>query len=211
MDAYHVMAGEERLGPFSLEEIAGMIESGELSLEQHAWAEGMEDWMPISAILEQAGAAVHAVVEDEDGEIVEKALLEGPGFAITALHLVLGEEVWEWAAINKAEVEVEHTKRGKAIAGTIFFGVIGVILLALPLFHNLGEKALWIIWGVIALGCVVMFFRNASTAFRPTPTFLAVHLADGDDRIVPLSHRQARHACDAINARLKGSCPSEEA
>jgi|GEM_PF-4804394 len=222
MDAYHVQAGESRLGPFSLEELAEKVGSGELALSDLVRESENAGWVSIADLLAAEGATVEIVQEetgesqevadsdDDAEEVVEETLLDGPGFVVTPEHLVLGEEIFSWGVLNKAEVEIEHTRRGPALAGTVVFGVVGLIVLLLPLFHDPGAVALWVIWGVVVAACLVLFCRNATTAFRSAGTFLAVHLADGDDRIVPLTPHKARQACDLINERIGQSRAEEQ-
>ena len=41
----------KQLGPYSADEIRSRITSGEVALSTLAWAEGMQDWVPVSEIL----------------------------------------------------------------------------------------------------------------------------------------------------------------
>ena len=46
-----LLQGTKQLGPYSADEIRSRITSGEVALSTLAWAEGMQDWVPVSEIL----------------------------------------------------------------------------------------------------------------------------------------------------------------
>lgn len=49
---YYVMVGDERRGPFTLQQLQGMWQSGAITMDTKYWIEGLDDWMPLSSILE---------------------------------------------------------------------------------------------------------------------------------------------------------------
>ena len=49
---YFVMVGDEQRGPFTLEQLQGMWRSGSVTMDSKYWIEGLDEWMPLSSILE---------------------------------------------------------------------------------------------------------------------------------------------------------------
>ena len=47
----YVTKNEQRLGPFSLEQARSMTASGEFSPKDHAWHQGLPDWVALSAVI----------------------------------------------------------------------------------------------------------------------------------------------------------------
>lgn len=188
MHAIYVLEGESQTGPFSPDEIRRAIASNALTLAHLGWYEGCEGWKPLSEILADA--------DEEDVEVVQS----GPGYVLTTEALRVRDEIFALDQVSRATVEVEHTRRGRPIAATIFFGFLVVVALAMP--HKPETPTQWILWALSLLLFLVFFLRFALTAFRPSATFLAIHLADGDDRILPMSRKDAESAREAIHQTL---------
>lgn len=204
MSAIYVMAGDERVGPLTTEEIREAVEEGRLSLENLAWQEGMEDWLPLSEVLE-----IPEDCDSEEEDFESMILLEGPGYILSPGCLQVGTELFPIANLVKAEVEIEHTKRGKAVGASIVFGVLLAVALAMPLRPETSQH--WILWGISVVVIVGLLIRSLLAAFKPTPAFVAVHLLGGDDRILPMSPSEARAAANAVNNAIAASRESAEA
>jgi len=185
-----VLVGEERVGPMSADEIRSSVSEGRFTLGHLGWVEGMENWLPLAEILESG------IAEEEEPVV----LTEGPGYVLTDQALRVVDEVFPLGAVAKATVEVEHTKRGPAIAGTILFGLLAVIAVAMP--HKPQTNAQWTVWALSAVVILVLFSRCLFSAFKPSATFVAIHLVGGDDRILPMASKDAAAAEKAINASL---------
>lgn len=54
---YFVKRGEERFGPYSLSDLQRYVQSGNISLDDLAQSEGMQDWVPVSQALGNIPAA----------------------------------------------------------------------------------------------------------------------------------------------------------
>src|ERR1043166_7810628 len=50
MQIYVARAGQQT-GPFSLEEVRSMLDSGRIALTDLAWKEGLESWQPLDRVL----------------------------------------------------------------------------------------------------------------------------------------------------------------
>ena len=190
MNAIYVLAGEERVGPMSASEVLDAVNAGRFALGNLGWHEGMEEWKPLSEFL----------VEDS-GEGDMEVLAEGPGYVLTPSALRVREEVFSLFQISKATLETEHTKRGRPLAWGIIFGICTVIALAMP--HRPETTNQWIFWAVSLGIFALLAARNLFNAFRPSGNFVAVHLADGDDRVLPMSDVEAREAVKSITKALE--------
>ncbi|MEX1118452.1 MAG: hypothetical protein WEB60_06615, partial [Terrimicrobiaceae bacterium] len=169
--------------------------------DQLAWSEGMEEWAPLSVFLSE-----EVSVEGIEGATV---ILEGPGYLLSPSLFQVGAEVFPMMALLRAEVEVEHTKRGKFIIGSIITGVLTLLTLAMPLRPETTNH--WILWSISLVVLLFFFIRSLLGAFKETPAFVAVHLTNGDDRILPMSPRQAKAAAAAINETIRAAKePTEE-
>jgi TM2 domain-containing membrane protein YozV len=49
---YFVMVNNEQRGPFTLEQLQGMWKSGAVTMDTQYWVEGLDEWMPLSSILD---------------------------------------------------------------------------------------------------------------------------------------------------------------
>jgi hypothetical protein len=103
-------------------------------------------------------------------------------------------------ALLKAEVEIEHTRRGAAIAWSIVFGVLTVLTLAMPLRPETTNH--WILWSITLVVFLLGFVRCLMGAFRPTPAFVAIHLTNGDDRILPMRRKMAIETARVVNEAI---------
>ncbi len=200
MSAIYVLAGEERVGPLTTEVLREGVERGVYSDEQLAWSEGMEDWAPLSVFL----------AEETPDDIPEgmHVILEGPGYLLTESLLQVGVDIFPIVALLRAEVEVEHTKRGKFIISSIITGVLTILTLAMPLRPETANH--WILWSISLAVLLFFFIRSLLGAFKETPAFVAVHLRNGDDRILPMSPRQAKAAAVAINDAIRAAVATAE-
>lgn len=212
MSAIYVMAGEERVGPLTTWELMEKVASGEFSPDLFAWKEGMEDWCAVGQILEleapEPEDSVVAVPEfpdsgdpdSEDAEEVSGVLLEGPGYLLSQGSLQVGPDLFPMHALLKAEVEIEHTRRGKAIAWSIVFGVLTILTLAMPLRPETTNH--WVLWSITLVVFLLGFVRCLMGAFRPTPAFVAIHLTNGDDRILPMRRKMAIETAKVVNEAI---------
>jgi hypothetical protein len=67
---YFVKRGEERFGPYSLSDLQQYVQSGNISAEDVAQSEGMNNWVPVAQILGNIPAAHSSI----DGTAVAMAL-----------------------------------------------------------------------------------------------------------------------------------------
>ena len=197
MHEIYVLDGDSQVGPFTPDEIRRAISENRLTLAHLGWHAECETWKPLAEILEPG----------QESEGIE-VLKEGPGYVLTSKALRVREEIFPLEDVARATVEVEHTRRGRAIAATIVFGFLLVVALTLP--HKPENPTQWTIWGISVIVVIFFLLRFAISAFRPSATFLAIHLMDGDDRILPMTQREAEHASKAIHEALASFHQSSE-
>jgi hypothetical protein len=191
VSAIYVLAGEERVGPMTASEVLAAVNEGRFALGSLGWQEGMDGWKPLAEFL------------FDDSEEEAEVVAEGPGYVLTSAALRVRDEVFSLFQVSKATLEAEHTKRGSPLMWGIIFGVCTVIALAMP--HRPETTNQWVLWG-LSLGIFVLLsVRNLFNAFRPSGCFVAIHLADGDDRVLPMADGEAREAVDAIMETLAKS------
>ncbi len=212
MSAIYVMAGEERVGPLTTWELREKVVSGEFTPDQFAWKEGMEEWCEVSQILELEDSEPQDSVvpeseisdsqgpESEDSEEESGVLLDGPGYLLSQGSLQVGPDLFPMHALLKAEVEIEHTRRGKSIVWSIVFGVLTILTLAMPLRPESTNH--WILWSITLVLFLLAFVRCLMGAFRPTPAFVAIHLTNGDDRILPMRRQMAIETAKVVNEAI---------
>lgn len=190
MHAIYVLENGSQVGPFSPDDIRRAVAENRMTLSQLGWHEGCESWKPLAEILEGLKSS------EEDLPVVA----EGPGFVLTREALRIREEIFPLDLVAKSTVEVEHTRRGRYLVWTIVFGFLVVVALAMP--YKPESTKQWIIWGICLAAFLLLTLRFALLAFRPSPTFLAVELTNSDERILPMSRREAEAAKNAIEKAL---------
>ena len=195
MSTIYVLKEGRKTGPFTTEELEGNVEAGILSRDDLFWTEGMEDWQPLSTVIE--------LVVPEESEPAEplEVLHEGGGARVTAgaVHLTSGEEI-PLAEITKVVVQHETIKRFKPVAGCIVLGV-AIICLALVEIPRTTTNH-WIIWGAVLLALSLWWLRLLLLALRIPAALVVIDLRSGDERIVRTKTAAAEDLCGAINLAL---------
>jgi hypothetical protein len=80
----------KQIGPFPAEAIVGMIDRGELSVDDYFWREGMADWQPLSEWQTKADAPAEVFSRSGDPlPTLPPALGEHPGFMRRAAAHIL--------------------------------------------------------------------------------------------------------------------------
>ena len=99
---YYLLRGSERLGPYTEEQVRGMLARGEAGPDMLAWHEGRADWAPLGALLGQpfpapAAPGPGAPPPASKGVQILKGCLMAFG-AFSAVMVVLGGIVFGIAA-----------------------------------------------------------------------------------------------------------------
>jgi len=200
MSTIYVLKEGQKIGPFTTEELEDKVVEGLFSREDLFWTEGMDDWEPLSTVIE-------AVAESApDLSIQEDALYNAGGTVVTsqAVHLSGGEEI-PVAGISKVAVQSERIKRFKPVAGCIVVGVVIVCfaLLEIPRI----TPTHWILWGLVLLGLALWWVRLLLLALRIPATLVIIDLQNGDERIIRAKAREAKELCGAIDLARAESRP----
>lgn len=193
MSTIYVLKEGRETGPFTTEELEGKVEAGELSREDMFWTEGMEEWQPLSTVLE-------AVPDSgETPEEIADVLYDAAGAAVVtphAVHLSCGEEI-PLAGISKVAVQSEQVKRFKPVAGCIVLGVVIVCLALLEIPRTTATH--WVLWAGVLLALLLWWVRMLLLALRTPATMVVIDLHDGDERIVRARAKVAQELCGAID------------
>lgn len=197
MSAIYVLAGDERVGPFTTEEIREKVGQGIFTPEHLGWQEGLETWVPVSSLI-------------PDEEVVEETqiLHESRQCRLTTESLEFGGQVIPLDEMASVEVEADHTKRARPILGIIIFTLLLLVLLFSPL-HLVASNALIVrIVGGVILGFLLI--RSLLAALSPAQAIVAILLRDGETRMLTLPHAEALVLIKAINEAVRTSNINEE-
>jgi hypothetical protein len=139
VSAIYVLAGDERVGPFTIEEIRDKMGQGIFTPENLGWQEGLETWVPVISL-----------IPDEEAAEETEPLHESRQCTLTKENLEFGGQVIPLDEMASVEVEAEHTKRSRPVVGIIIFTLLLLMLLFSPL-HLVASNALIvrIVGGVI--------------------------------------------------------------
>jgi len=78
MDIY-ITKNDENIGPFSIDEVREKLSVGEVSAEDFAWHDGLEEWLPLSEILAQDAPSSGAELPPGAPPPPRSSKLRGPG------------------------------------------------------------------------------------------------------------------------------------
>lgn len=197
MSAIYVLAGDERVGPFTIEEIREKVGQGIFTPENLGWQEGLETWVPVSSL-----------IPDEEASEETQILHESRQCTLTTESLEFGGQVIPLDEMASVEVEAEHTKRSRPILGIIIFTLLLLVLLFSPL-HLVASNALIVrIAGGVILGFLLI--RSLLAALSPAQAIVAILLRDGGTRMLTLPHAEALVLIKAINEAVGTSNTIEE-
>jgi hypothetical protein len=192
MSEIYVQRGDQKVGPFTTEELEGKVAGGELSPEDLFWSEGMEEWQPLSTVItiETQDDVGEISDPEDDGGDVEALAQEGTAIlheiadtTITthALHLPCGEVI-AFENIVKAGVQTETIRRFKPVALCIVVGV-AIVCLALAEIPRTNLTH-WVFWGVVLIGLLLWWVRLFLDTLRVGSSMVVIDLKDGDERII---------------------------
>lgn len=200
MSVIHVQRGDQKLGPFTTEELEEKVAAGELSPEDLFWSEGMEEWQPLATVItieatqdEGAEESISHLASEESGILHEIA---GTTVTTHAVHLECGA-VLPLTEITKVEVQTEKVRRAKPIVGCVVLGVVivGLALAEIPRTTTTH----WILWGSVLAVLFIWWIRLLMNGLRVGASMVVIDLKDGDERIIRASPGLARELREAIN------------
>ena len=62
MREYYLLVDNQQVGPYTAEQLHDLLAQGQLTPESPAWYDGLPDWAPVGAILEEVAAPAPAPV-----------------------------------------------------------------------------------------------------------------------------------------------------
>lgn len=148
----YIRRGEQRLGPFSLEEVRSKLETGEFKLEEPAWHVGLAGWSSLGAIV-QSGAVPaekgrkHSPAGIGSGVSAGVSLVMGLLLVYLVLHLLPAQ------AAGSRQVTLMLV--GFLAIGLIFISFLGVVLGCISCFSKKREKG-WSTLGLVANGLILV-------------------------------------------------------
>lgn len=186
MSAIYVLAGDERDGPFTIEEVRDKMAAGVYTPDTLIWQEGQEQWFPLSSLIE-----VSVPEENQNPEAAEEAIVlhESRQCRLTTEYLEFGNQAIPLNEMVTVEVEAEHTNRSRPVGGVILFSFLLLILLFVPL-HLISDYDAFIrIGGSVLL--VFLLIRSLLAALSPAQAIVSILLNDGEPRMLTLPHAEA--------------------
>lgn len=194
MSAIHVLKEGHEWGPFTAEELEGQVEAGAFSREDLFWTDGMEDWQPLSLVIQMVDAEAEAVPAEE------QVYYDRGGLRVTAEKIELEGADLPLGLVVRAEAQVEIRRRLRAYAGCIILAVIILCVALVEIPRTTFTH--WALWGAVLAGLGIWCLRCAYSAFRPSRSHVAIDLVDHDERIVQIRAEEAHAFADAINRAL---------
>lgn len=225
MSTLYVLKEGQKRGPFTTEELEQKVESGEFARDDQFWTEGMEEWLPLSEIIQIETPAVSeevsageeaAEVPSEESEqsrsVLEEeeatTLYDSDCIKVTTAEVELSDVSIPIIGISKVTAQIETIHRAKPLIGCIVIGVIIVCLALLEIPKTTVTH--WTIWGLVLLGLGLWWLRCLIAALRTPRSMLVIDLTDGDEHITRLSPKEVTLSANAIKQAMAARVPVEE-
>ena len=215
MSALYIQKEGRQWGPFTEEELGGQMATGAFSKEDLYWTEGMEQWLPLSGIVEvepetDANVAVATAEESPPEEVEEEELADDDGvyFNESGILITLDEITWkagtlEPVLVAKTSATIEKVRRTKPLIAAVAAGVAGICLALLELPKT--TAAHWAIWvGVLVLLFFAML-RMLYSGLRPARSMVVLDMVDGTEYIIPAGPEIAQRVNDCIERAANDS------
>lgn len=199
MSAIHVLKEGHEWGPFTTEELEGQVEAGTFSQDDLFWTDGMEDWQPLSVVIQMVGEAPAA-------ESSEPAIYyDQRGLRVTAEKVELADVDIPLGLVVRADAQVEIRHRFRPLAGCVILAVVMICLIFLDIPRT--NLTHWAIWAAVLTGVGLWWLRCAYDAFRPSRSHVAIDLTDRNERIVQIKPELAHPFADAVNRAVADHHP----
>ena len=142
----YIAKNDQKLGPYSADEIRNRISTGEFSEADPGWHDGLPNWQPLSQIVAGLPSGPRAL---------PSSILATISFAISMLGIPAWLFLLIMAARGVAEGESETSPMMITIGLLLFAGIganiVGLILGIIPLMKSVSNKWMAIV-GVIVNG-----------------------------------------------------------
>ncbi len=203
MSALYIQKEGRQWGPFTTEELEGQVAAGSFSREDLYWTEGMEEWLPLSAIMEtvpeEGSVAVATLEQETPGDVPEEdtVYFNEDGILVTIDEISWNGETLDPALVAKTSATIERVKRVRPLIVAIALGVAAVCVALLEIPKTTATH--WAIWvGIL----VVLFFaimRMLYSGLRSPRSMVVLDMVDGSEYIIPAGPTIAQRVNDCID------------
>lgn len=115
----YLLQNNERVGPFTAQQVLEQIKAGEVSLQTSAWAAGAAiGWVPLSRLIHpcpQCGGELWMVVEYPQKSTGIIVIVLGLLFAVVCVGIIL--LIWGWALTNQRKTTWHCRNCGRTFPG----------------------------------------------------------------------------------------------
>ncbi len=191
MSTIYVQKDGQQWGPFTTEELEGQVAAGAFSPDDLFWTEGMDEWQPLSSIVQ----TVTTVDPDE-----ETVYFDESGVLVTAEAVSWKDESIPTGTIMKVEAQIEPVRRMRPVIGSIILGVLVVCLALIELPRTTASH--WALWIGALIVLIFVFLRILYRALRPARSMVVIDLPEGDERVIPAKPEVAKRLADGIEEAL---------
>lgn len=167
----------------------------------------MEEWLPLSQIIQADSAESSPSSEDTDAEESSDAsgeeavtFYDSDTIRVTSAEVELSDVIIPVVGIAKVSPQIETLHRFRPMLGCIILGVLIVCLVLLEIPKSTVTH--WVVWGAVLLGLGLWWLRCFYAAMRAPRSLLVIDLTDGDEHIVRLSPQEVTRSSEAIKQAL---------
>lgn len=193
MSTLYVLKEGHKWGPFTTEELGERVEKGVFALDDLLWVEGMEDWQPISTMIER-------VPEPVIEEVPPETLYEAGDILITTRGVELEDYTIPVEDILQASAQKEAVHR---VWPVIWSVVLGVAIVCLAVVLPRQTFTHWTVWGGVTVGLFIVWLRMMYAALRTARCHVTIDLKGGDERILRATPASARPIAEAVNLAVE--------
>ena len=196
-EATYVLLDETRMGPYTPEQLHGLMISGKINDDTLCWHEGMEEWETFAKYFRGEETQASAF----EGIQIQGTDLNGLHYSVSGEDVMLGREVFAISGVRGAKLATERIDRGYSRFRVILFGFILVMIASL--YYLESEEVLRlgggpIVVGVVSLLLLIFLVRSAVVAFRAPNNFVEMRLTNDDSRMIHLPKKTALKVIDLI-------------
>lgn len=112
----HLSRDGHTYGPYTENQIRGMIASGHASPDDDAWEEGMADWKPLRSLI--------AISTPPSARPTDEVILQEPGVLVSRSKIQIGSSIFAPDRIGGVSITVESRRKVFPVIGLIFFGMM---------------------------------------------------------------------------------------
>lgn len=202
MSALYIQKEGRQLGPFTTEELEGQVASGAFTQEDLYWTDGMEDWHPLSEIVETSAEEAHVAVapevppETEMSEPEEKVYFNEEGIFVSISEISWKDTTLEPPLVAKCSATIEKVRRVGPLLGAVIFGVASVVIALLEIPKTTTTH--WVLWSGVLAVLLLATVRMLYAGLRAARSMVVIDMVDGSEYIIPTGPGIARRVSECI-------------